>query len=152
MTNKVERCLWVLVSGTLALMIYLSRDPGERIEAHAWAPTPAEPSFRHRADLGDLAARVVKANPFRLDRGPAPLPFGSPESISPAHTAGLTPRVTGIIGPPWRAALENLSGQSGGLLVSAGDSVGAWRVHAVGRDEVEMRLAATVLRLRLERP
>lgn len=107
-----------------------------------------------RADLGDLARQVTGSNPFRLDRRPAELPFGStpPEAIAAVLPVARPPTVSGIVGPPWRAALEGVPGREGAVLVMAGDTLSGWRVRAVRRDSIVIEAGETTWRLAVRTP
>lgn len=107
-----------------------------------------------RADLGDLTRQVVDADPFRFDRRPASLPFGArphDAAAAPRYTA-RTPTIAGIVGPPWRAAIEGMPGREGSVLVAAGDTVGGWRVVSVRRDSVVIQALDTTWRLPVRTP
>ncbi len=107
-----------------------------------------------RTDLGDLARQVSQSNPFRLDRRPAALPFGSipPEVVAEVPAAARPPTVSGIVGPPWRAALEGVPGRDGAVLVMAGDTLNGWRVREVRRDSIVIEMSETTWRLAVRTP
>lgn len=100
--------------------------------------------------LDDAADSIIASDPFRLDRKPSAIPFGSqPLPPSPLPVRSRPQLVLGGIvgGPPWRALLAGVPGRDGSVVLSAGDTVGGLRVRSVGPREVVVASADTVWKL-----
>lgn len=124
--------------------------------------TPPEPARVGAERLSDAVRTVAGGNPFRLDRVPAPVPFGEPAAgdgfgggMPPPYEPPPPPRpplaVSGIAGPPWRAVLEGVPGREGGVVVQRGDVLGELRVRDVTSSTVVIAAPDTVWRLTLRR-
>lgn len=149
-----EACLWisaVVLSGTALQLVRAGRADNH---AGPWQVPAADSGWAVRDDLGDAVRRIVSSDPFRLDRRPAELPFGATPvvAITPERRIQQAPKVSGILGPPWRAALEGVPGRAGGVLVAAGDTIGLWRVVSVRRDSIVIQSPDTTWRLAMRRP
>ena len=105
--------------------------------------------------LGEDVMRVVARDLFRLARRPAVVPFGAaalPVTAPPPRSPVPSLRLTGILGPPWRAVVEGAPGVDEGTLVSAGDTLAGARVHAISSETVTFRTSDTTWTLTLRRP
>lgn len=125
-----------------------------RVPGVAWPiPVAPRPDTGKRDDLGDRVLRIVAGDPFRLERKPSSVPFGAPPSLGtqPGRPARVAPIVSGLIGPPWRAVLEGIPGRPGGVLVSAGDTIGGYRILRVRANSVEIQAPDTLWRLTVRR-
>ncbi len=154
MRISLETGLWLaaVVAGGSTVVLVKS---GRAAPASApWTVPAADAGWAIRNDLGDAVRRIVASDPFRLDRRPAELPFGvtPPTPITPQRRVAQAPQVSGILGPPWRAALEGVPGREGGVLVASGDTVGAWRVVQVRRDSIVIQAPDTTWRLAVRKP
>ena len=116
--------------------------------AHGAMPGPTS------SELAVLASRVVERDPFRLERGPAGVAFGSAPLV-PVASAPSTPRPTlllsGVFGPPWQAVLEGIPGRQGSVVVRVGDAFGDLRIRSIRRDTVVVQSADTTLKLTVRR-
>lgn len=154
MKIHLEACLWiaVVVMGGTGLQLVRSGRT-ENTEA-PWQVSAADSGWTVRNDLGDAVRRIVSSDPFRLDRRPAELPFGAtPDAAAlPQRRVAQAPQVSGILGPPWRAALEGVPGREGGVLVATGDTIGSWRVVFVRRDSIVIQSPDITWRLAMRKP
>lgn len=154
MTTIHVRLLWLgvgLALGVGAWMALLVMRVGDAVE---WRIPAAAGVIAAPRGLGDLVQAVVGNDPFRFDRTPSSVPFGQIAVVAApvGRAAPVAPVVTGIVGPPWRAALEGLSGRQDGLLVAAGDTIAGLRILAVGRDTVVITAPDITWRLPVRRP
>lgn len=152
MRGQLHLALWIISALAAAMTLGLVQSGRTALLASPWSVEAAPSLPDPRQDLGDVAARIVASDPFRLDRKPAPLPFGSNPIDEAPRNASLAPRIAGIAGPPWRAALADVPGRAGELLVATGDTVGAWHVLAVRRDSVVIQTPDTIWRIAVRRP
>lgn len=150
--RQLEAALWISSALVVAWTARLIHSGRTDLTTTAWTVAEAPRTPPLRQDLGDVAARVVAGNPFRLDRKAAPLPFGTSLAAmrTPSELNAL--RITGIAGPPWRASLTGIPGRTGELLIAAGDSVGQWLVLSVRQDSVVIQTQDTVWRIKLRNP
>jgi hypothetical protein len=100
------------------------------------------------AAIESLAAGVVAANPFRLDRRPAGVSFADAiAGVSVPETSLTSERpplpeivVRGVVGgPPWEALLEGIPGRDGIVVARAGDTFGDLVVRKIRRDSVTVQ-------------
>lgn len=150
MRVTAERGLWGVAAslGTTAVFLMLSATGG--VDAMSWQMRPAQAAIAPaRSDLGEVAMQVIANDPFRLDRRPAELPFGTaPRSAEAlARPTEVAPTVSGIVGPPWRAVLEGIRGREGSILVAKGDTVGGYRIVSLSTDTVVIQAKDTTWRL-----
>lgn len=155
MLRRHELLLWTggLIAAAASLAAF---DAGRPLpmEPPRGVPAPAPRAVIPSDSLGTRVLRVVAADPFRFDRVPARVPYGTLASGAPAPAAiTVVPalRLSGIIGPPWRAVIDGASLESG-RLVAAGDSVAGALVRDVRRSGVTLRLADTTWIITLDRP
>lgn len=162
-----ERLLWaaafaVALGGWLRWRTALPEGPGL---AAGVAAAPADDPPPSRGRLEGAGRSIAAANPFRLDRVPAPLGFSRPGAgplgmgmmpPPPAYTPPPPPRpplyVSGIVGPPWQALLEGVPGREGAVPVSAGTVLGDLRIRSVTRDQVVVVGPDTTWRLPVRKP
>ncbi len=156
MTRRVEIGVWAV---TLALIVaavvgwrstgLASATPHVRLPA-APSLTPAPSGSR----LGVLASRIVARNPFRLDRKPASIAYGSASLAIPGAPMGV-PRpplmLSGVFGPPWQAVLEGIPGKQGSVVARVGDAFGELRIRSIRRDTVVVQGADTTWKLTVRR-
>ena len=155
MIRRLDQLLWSLTVAAILAGVWLASAVVRPLDVAAWvAPSAGGGVAPGRSDLGDLARRVALNDPFRFDRRPSSVPFGtvaSEERVAERYTA-RAPEVSGIVGPPWRAALEGVPGREGGVLVEVGDTLAGWRVVAVRRDTIVIQAKDTTWRLAVRRP
>lgn len=138
--RRIESVLW----GTTLILLAVAGVSAQRTLARRgalpeWRAAAILPSPAVSDSLDGLARAIVQRDPFRLDRRPADVRFGTePFRLVESPRLPRPPlRLTGILGgPPWRAILEGIPGRDGSLLVRAGDSTGPLRVQSVGRDSM----------------
>lgn len=123
----------------------------------AWAPLPEV----RRPDADSLlmaSDRVATADPFRLDRRPADVPFGTPAAASTPPTPGANPArpnlaLSGLVGgPPWVAILDGVPGHEGSVLLRAGDTLGGIKVRAVSGTSATISGFDTTWKLTVKHP
>jgi hypothetical protein len=101
--------------------------------------------------LTAVGQRVAAADPFRLDRHPAAVPY-RPDSDAVAAPVIRTPRpslvLQGIVGGKrWAGLVAGIPGREGAVLVHAGDTLGGLTVRRVGPDTVVVGASDTTWRL-----
>jgi len=102
--------------------------------------------------------RVAKTDPFRLDRRPTDVPFGTQAAAStpPApgpNAAGPNLSLSGIVGgPPWVALLDGIPGHEGSALMRVGDTLGGIKVRAVTATTATISGFDTTWKLTVKRP
>ncbi|HEY0025322.1 MAG TPA: hypothetical protein VGB24_20710 [Longimicrobium sp.] len=165
--RRWERVLWAAALA-VALGGWLRwRDAVPRVRPvpAGVAGAPGDPPRPAPGRLAAAARSVAAANPFRLDRVPAPVgysrPLAGPMGMGtmpppPTYTPPPPPRpalaVTGIVGPPWQALLEGVPGREGAVAVRAGTVLGDLRVRSVTRDRVVVAGADTSWTLSVRKP
>jgi len=153
----VEKIFWVLTASALGFAAGGSwRPAGQVISSlqprRASLPVPRKVD---RKQLRSYAESVVSRDPFRLTRRPPAVAFGAavpnPQLAAPRPPKPAL-RLAGIIGgPPWQAILEGLPAHAGGVVVSAGEQVGEFRIGRVTRDTIIVRGSDTTWILTLNR-
>ena len=155
MSTSLMRTIWVLAVVVLCAGAWASAELLQGEEESRWRiPLAADGVLVGRAGLGEVVRSVVASDPFRFERRPSLVPSGQVAvTVAPeTRTIPVAPSVTGIIGPPWRAALEGINGRPDGLLVTAGDTVAGMRIVAIHRDTVVIAAVETTWRLPVRRP
>ena len=102
--------------------------------------------------LEEDAATITVNDPFRLANRPPGVRF-SPTSLATPSPVPVRPffTVRAIIGgPPWSALLEGIPGQSGGVIVSAGNTFDKLRIRSITRDTVVMQSPDTTWKLTMK--
>lgn len=152
---RIDRILWGLAAAAMLAGALLASTTARSLETAVWALPSADGAARPtRSDAGDLARQISLGDPFRFDRRPSAVPFGAApaEQTVVERYAARAPVVSGIVGPPWRAAIEGVPGREGGVLVQTGDTLAGWRVVAVRRDTIVIQAKDTIWRLAVRRP
>jgi hypothetical protein len=111
---------------------------------------------RERLDddsLGMQVVAVVATDPFRLNRRPSAVPYGSvpPESTPQPRAVLPELRLAGVIGPPWRAMLDGVPGRTETVVVAEGDTLGGLRVRAIRNGRIELSTSDTTWTLTMRR-
>jgi hypothetical protein len=160
-TRYLAPVLWGLALCAGGLSAAAWRDVVPRRAPHPRPALPASPPVP-AASPGDslraAAAAIVAADPFRLDRRPAAIPYRAelgtvPDQPPPSKPPKPALAVAGIIGgPPWAALLEGVPGRDGTVLVHAGAVVEGLRVRSVTADHVIITGIDTTWSLTLKRP
>jgi hypothetical protein len=162
--RRMEAMLWVLALAVALLgwQRWRRAEPPAVEPASARSTSPPEPRRVPRERLAAAARSVVGANPFRLDRAPAPIGFNQPADPGmmpggmPVYVPPPPPRpqlaVVGIVGPPWQALLEGVPGREGtAVAVKRGDVLGDLRIRDVTRTTVVVSAPDTTWRLTIRR-
>jgi hypothetical protein len=160
MRRHLERALWAaaFLIALVAWVRWRQAVPAAEAVPYALPAAPAPAGNVAAALLAEAGGEVVRTNPFRLDRTPAPIGFQSEpgpafhEEYRPPPPPRPPLRVTGIVGPPWRALLTGVPDRQGSVLVAAGDQVGDLRVRSVTRETVVVQAPDTTWRLSIQRP
>lgn len=142
--------LWMLAAGGAWAVVQAGTRPLTPMDpAGAAAPRAARPTPPPPITGDSLAAAIVRRDPFRPDRHPAPAEEG-PEERQTAVSASPY-RVVGIVtGARPSAVLLGMPGAPRGAVVLEGDTVGVFVVRRVTPGAVELVGADTVLVLRFE--
>ncbi len=156
MSRRVEIVIWVSTIALIAAAVGGWRSMGPRT-AEARAPLAMAPDLAPApaaSRLGVFASRIVAHDPFRLERKPAAVAFGSIPLVSTA-SAAVGPRPTlvlsGVFGPPWQAVLEGIPERQGSVVVRVGDVFGALRIRSIRPDTIVVQSADTTWKLTVRR-
>ena len=158
MRQRLEVLAWALALLLALVAGARLRESGSAatLETAGAGPAPALPARPGARALAEATARVVRTDPFRLERAPAPLGFraapGAGEPPPPPPTPRPPLAVQGIAGPPWQAVLEGVPGQSQPVVVRGGEVFGDLRVKSVTRDRVIVVGPDTTWRLSVRNP
>jgi hypothetical protein len=160
MTRIAEPALY----GAAALMALVAGLQVRRAKSGHVVAAPVvwkSPREMNRPDPDSLLAaadRVVEADPFRLERRPADVPFGAPaaSTISPAPApSAAKPNLllSGIVGgPPWVALLDGVPGHEGSVMLRVGDTLGGITVRAVTASTATISGFDTTWKLSVRQP
>ena len=132
-------------------LVALPRVPAPAIWASADLTWPM-----HRDSLGENAARIVEHDPFRVERRPPDVAFGTQTGgASATNVSSARPQLTlsGIVGgPPWAALLNGVPGHDGTALVHTGDTLSGFTVLAVRATSVTISGMDTTWHLTVNDP
>jgi len=155
MTRRGEQIVWATAVVLLLVSIVASRTRQTLprrgvIEGLAIAPLRAFDGVRFDA----AAERVVARDPFRLERKPPSVPFGTPPTpavprpvpVSPWQAASFRGTVSG---PPWLAILGGVPGRTSNVVVHVNDTIAGLRVKQIKREEVVLVGPDSAIKLRL---
>lgn len=155
MHRRTEVLLWigVAVAAASTPVAYGAGRPSGLPSVGAPPSTPALDPIPAES-LGTWVLRVVEQDPFRLARAPSRTPYGI--ASAPIQSAAPSPplpdlRLSGVVGPPWRAVIDGASAESGRVVVP-GDSIAGAVVRDVRRESVILRLGDTTWVINLPRP
>lgn len=151
----LERVLWTIAGtagvATVVLMVLNSRasSPGE-------TPLPSMKGVQmyDAAQLLEAADHLSSTDSASLDREDsglipdAPMMAPRSEQVTPPFQLQLS-GVSG--GPPWRAIVSGIPGRDGGVVVSAGDTLGGIKVRAIKRDTLIVQTSDSTMTLTLRR-
>lgn len=134
-THWLERLAWVVTTVAVLAGIRTWRNVTRPAQAGAptiWPVSPATHALA-RDSLAVLVDRIMSADPFRLDRKPATIAYGAPDTVAARAAAqAAAPRpplvLVGIVGPPWRALIDGIPGHDGSTVLSPGQTVAGLRV------------------------
>ncbi len=155
----ITRVLWGASIILIATAVVSARDVLE----HPMVAPPVIWAVRAAADSGaesldSAATATASSDPFRLERRPSSVPYGAERERAPATPTPPRPpkpklALVGIVGgPPWVALVDGVPGQSGSVLVHAGDTLAGLRVRTLGPKGVTITGLDTTWKLTLERP
>ncbi len=155
MTRRTLGILWGAIVAATGLASAATMNALGPTESADWSVPPVEVGASERAgSTAAVASRIADANPFRLDRRPSALPFGSSAEVAGAIPSleRRPPSVSGVLGPPWRAVLEGVPNREGGVLVARGDTLAGWRIRSVTADTIVIQGRDTTWVLPVRRP
>lgn len=158
--HTVERLLW---GASLALVGAALLGWRATLQRPVAAPPVIWPIEEPAAYPGpralETAAKTVSASdPFRLERRPSSVAYGSvPDGASAAPPPPKPPKpglaLAGVVGgPPWVALLDGVPGKNGSVVVHAGDSVAGLKVRSLGPDGITITGFDTTWKLTLKAP
>lgn len=158
--RSVERLLWgaSLILAGAALLGW--REIRERPIAAPPVIWPIAHSAAHPTPhaLDSAAKAVTASDPFRLERRPSAVAYGTePEGASAAPEPPKPPKpalaLAGIVGgPPWVALLDGVPGKNGSVLVHTGDTLAGLRIRSLGPSSITITGLDTTWKLTLKRP
>jgi hypothetical protein len=108
--------------------------------------------------LDSAAKAIARSDPFRLERRPSSVAYGSEQEGVPVAPAPPKPpkpslALAGIVGgPPWAALIDGVPGRSGSVVVHAGDTLAGLRVRSLGPNGITITGLDTTWKLTLKRP
>jgi hypothetical protein len=149
----LERFLWTLSVAAIALLLGQLHSGSRRSLPTARAFAVPEVQTYDAAQLSKVADSVASSDPFRSERNlsaaaagqAVAAPSASPVSAPHLELSGLSG------GPPWRAIMSGIPGHEGGVVVSAGDTLGGMRVRTVRRDTVILETKDSTVTFTLRR-
>jgi hypothetical protein len=134
----IERFAWAVTIFAVLGGIHAWRDVSRPAQAAAPAIWPVSPpaSALDRDSIAVLVERITSADPFRLDRKPAAVAYGSTDTVA-AHAA-VQPAaqrpalaLVGIVGPPWHALVDGIPGRDGSTVLRNGQTIAGLRVGPI---------------------
>lgn len=154
----IERFAWAMSAVAILVGIRTWLQLSRPVAAPAPAIWPVSPPARtiEPDSLAVLVEHITSADPFRLDRRPAAVAYGAPDTI-PAHATALAsaPRpplvLVGIVGPPWHALVDGIPGHDGSTVIRAGQIVAGLRVGTVTATTATITGMDTTWRLTVKR-
>jgi len=156
MTRVAERALWVIAALFVAFAVAgwrsggVTADAGRQVTQGAAVSGGTTSASPGAAVLASLASSVVARDPFRLDRRPSRVAYGTePPAPTTPSDPSRRPRLllSGVFGPPWQAVLEGVPGREGSVVARVGDVFGELRVRSIRRDTVVVQGADTTWKL-----
>lgn len=131
----LERFAWVVATVAVVAGIRAWHNtvrPAQAAEPAIWPVSPPAHSL-DRDSLAVLVDRIASNDPFRLDRKPATIAYGAPDTVAARAAAqAAAPRpplvLVGIVGPPWRALVDGIPGHDGSTVLRTGQIVAGLRV------------------------
>jgi hypothetical protein len=158
--RTVERLLWgaslTLIASTL-LAWREGRPHPIAAPAVIW-PIERSAAYPTPRALDSATKAIVASDPFRLERRPSSVAYGSqPEGAPVAPPQPKPPKpglaLAGVVGgPPWVALLDGVPGKSGSVLVHAGDTLAGLRVRSLGPNGITITGFDTTWKLTLKKP
>jgi len=129
---------WAIATVAVLSGIRTWRDVSRPAQAAAPAiwPVSLAASPLDRDSLAALVERIASADPFRLDRKPAAVAYGSTDTVAThavAQPASQRPALVlvGIVGPPWHALVDGIPGHDGSTVLHSGQTVAGLRVGRI---------------------
>jgi len=158
--RTVEQILWGAAIALVASALIAWR--GSRLRPLSapsviW-PIEQSPAYPTTNALDSAAKSVTRSDPFRLERRPSSVAYGTEsEGASAAPSPPKPPKpklaLAGIVGgPPWVALVDGIPGRNGSVLVHAGDTLAGLRVRSLGPNGVTITGLDTTWKLTLKRP
>ncbi len=161
MNRSRRMCLWLLSASLWALATWAWQPaPGVPPEGPALGPSVRPLDKTDPLELEAAARGFSTRNPFRFQRRPTEVRFGSPRGAAApqvpleAEEPDLS-RVSlaGIVGgPPWAVILEGLPGAERGVLIQVGDQAHGVTVRDVRGDAAVLSSADTTWTVSLKPP
>ena len=158
--RTVERLLWgaaLVLIGSALLGWRATRRPRITAPPIIW-PIERSAAFATSRMLDSVATAIARSDPFRLERRPSSVAYGTqPEGAPVAPPPPKPPKpdltLAGIVGgPPWVALIDGVPGKSGSVLVHAGDTLAGLRVRSLGPNGITITGLDTTWKLTLKRP
>jgi len=159
MTQKTERILWSIGALCVVLAVVGWRYGVPTTGTATGAEPAATPTIMmfHDSQIAAAGQQTTTHNPFRLNRSPANVPFGTPD-VPPAPPPPPPPSplatvaLKGIVGgPPWRAILSGVPGRERNVVVNTGDTLGGIRIKQVRHDRIILADKDSAITLTLRR-
>lgn len=132
----IEPVVWAIGAGAILASIWAWSQPPSAIYTQAnFVPAlSGEQSPINTKSVRSAAMELQNRNPFRMERSPTSIRFGSMQ-VAPAadvvevHANRPNLALAGIIGgPPWIALVEGIPGQEVGVALMQGEEVNGFRL------------------------
>ena len=153
-----ERFAWTVATVAVIAGIRTWRGISRPAQAAAPAIWPVSPAATplDRDSLAVLVERITSADPFRLDRRPAAIAYGSTDTVAAhavAQPAAQRPSLVlvGIVGPPWHALVDGIPGHDGSTVLRNGQTVAGLRVGSITARTTTITGMDTTWRLTVKR-
>lgn len=140
MKQKIEILLWIVTALLVIISIVTWSSVAARYSRQPVAPQEGDTTGAafNEAQLARAADSVVTFDPFRLERKPSSVAFGTPV-LPQEGSAAMVSRAQLILkgtvgGPPWQAIMSGIPGKDGNVVLAQGDTVAGYKIKRIKRD------------------
>ncbi len=140
MRRIAEASVWALAVGAVvgSVTAWTRAIPDARVEPRLVPWLPGEPRRIEIQEIRGAATTLRDRNPFRIERAPTSLRFGSPPAVpEPVAAESQLPNLAlaGIVGgPPWLALVEGIPGREIGAILVEGAELNGIRLERLRGD------------------
>lgn len=142
MRRIAQAILWVVAAGAAAcfIAVWHRADAGVRVEPRLVSGLTREPRRIDVQELRRAATQLRDRNPFRLERTPTAVRFGSQTTVAEPGIEAVQPQrpnleLAGIVGgPPWFALVEGIPGREIGAILVPGQELNGIRLERLRGD------------------
>jgi len=157
MYQRTERTLWVGAIMLVIAAVIMSRRHTITQASTAQTRVPHTAVMMFDPDqFSTTAERTMARDPFRVERKPSDVSFGTPDPapapLAPPARPFQSLVLKGIIGgPPWQAIFAGIPNRGDNAVAHVGDTLAGLRVIRIRRDGAVLRGRDTLLTLPLTR-